>query len=182
MENYLKQAVGTLPTDSFLCNTLNYVFGDYPYLKTIQEDVYGIIQLFLSETNHPDVNQFQDISLHDNNVSGDRHVQSVSEDNECENFRLTHDKHDKTLEVTLNNDDTFYMTNSLDLATKLQQVQSVYCTSSCPDLDQKLTYKPQIPPYPVPIKTISHSEKEELGDCCKEHLWASMPIKDENIN
>ena len=52
LENYLKQVVGTLPTDSFLCNALDYVFGDYPHLNTIQEDVYEIIKLLLAETNH----------------------------------------------------------------------------------------------------------------------------------
>ena len=106
--------------------------------------------------------------MHDSSVSGDRHVKCVSEENECENSRLTQDKHDKTLEVMLNEDDTFYMTDSLDLAMKFKQVQPVYRTSSCPDLDQKLTYKPQIPSYPVPIETISQSEKEELGNCSKE--------------
>ena len=72
LKDYLEQAVGPLPTDLFLRNALHYLFPDYPHLQTIQEDVYSIIKLFLSETKHPDVNQFQDISLQLDSISGDK--------------------------------------------------------------------------------------------------------------
>ena len=56
----------------------------------------------------------------------------------------------KPLDLTYtHNDDTFYTTDSHELADQLNKVQSVYRTSSCPSLDKGLKYKPQAPPYPM---------------------------------
>ena len=140
-----------MPTDSFLRNALDYLFQDYPHLQTIQEDVYSIIKLFLSETKHPDVNQFQDISLHVDSVSGDiaptnTPLSDIPHKDDSPDILDS----DKPLDLTYtHNDDTFYTMDSHELADKLNKVQSTYHTSSCPSLDKGLNYKPQLPPYPT---------------------------------
>ena len=130
---------------------MDYLFQDYPHLQTIQEDVYSIIKLFLSETKHPDVNQFQDISLQLDSVSGDKAlVKDLSSDKSHIDDSPDLLDSDQPLDLThTHNDDIFYTTDSHDLADQLGRVQSVYHTSSCPSLDKGLKYKPQIPPYPT---------------------------------
>ena len=130
---------------------MDYLFQDYPHLQSIQEDVYSIIKLFLSETKHPDVNQFQDISLQFDSVSGDKALvkELLDDKSHIDNSPDLLDS-DQPLDLTYTcNDDTFYTTNGHDLADQLGRVQSVYHTSSCPSLDKGLEYKPQIPPYPT---------------------------------
>ena len=128
LKDYLEQAVSPLPTDSFLRNALDYLFQDYPHLQSIQEDVYSIIKLFLSETKHPDVNQFQDISFQFDSVSGDKAPVKKEPDDKSH----IHDSpdlldSDQPLDLTyICNDDTFYTTDSHDLADQLGRVQSVY--------------------------------------------------------
>ena len=182
LKDYLEQAVGPLPTDSFLRNALDYLFQDYPHLQTIQENVYSIIKLFLSETKHPDVNQFQDISLQFDSVSGDK--VPVKE-------LLSHKTHiddspdlldsDQPLDLTYtHNDDTFYTMDSHDLADQLGRVQSVYCTSSCPSLDKGMKYKPQVPPYPTEGVSQKVTSEGETTECI--HHDKGDPLKPEDTD
>ena len=130
LKDYLEQAVGPLPTDSFLRIALDYLFQDYPHLQTIQEDVYSIIKLFLSETKHPDINQFQDISLHFDSILGDTAlVKALPSDISHKDDSPVLLDSDKPLDLTYtHNDDTFYTTDSRELADQLNKVQSVYRT------------------------------------------------------
>ena len=140
-----------MPTHSFLWNALDYLFQDYPHLQSIQEDVYSIIKLFLSETKHPDVNQFQDISLQFDSISGAKApVKDLRSDRLYVDDSPDLLDSDQPLDLTCtHNDDTFYTMDSHEIAHQLGRVQSVYHTSSCPSLDKGLKYKPQIPPYPT---------------------------------
>ena len=183
LKDYLEQAVGPLPTDSFLRNALDYLFQDYPHLQTIQEDVYLIIKLFLSEIKHPDVNQFQDISLHFDSISGDKALvkKLPSDISHIDDSPDLLDS-DKPLDLTYtHNDDTFYIRDSHDLADQLGKVQSVYHTSSSPSLNKGLKYKPQIPPYP----TEGTSPQVESGVETKECIHcdkADTPIMEDADN
>ena len=180
LKDYLEQAVGPLPTNSFLRNALDYLFQDYPHLQTIQEDVYSIIKLFLSETKHPDVNQFQDISLHFDSVSGDKvPVKKLPSDISPIDDSPDLLDSDKPLDLTYtHNDDTFYTTDSHDLADQLDKVQSVYCTSSCPSFDKGLKYKPQIPPYPTERTSPQVESGVETKECI-HHDEGDTPIMED---
>ena len=193
LKDYLEQAVGTLPSASFLREALDCLFTDYAHLQTIQEDIYSIIKLYLSEHNHPDVNQFQDICMHDNKVSGDRVpvtkqciIEPVKRTDNCDVL----DCGDKPLDLSNTRaDDTFYSTASQGLTEQLSTEQSVYRTSSCPHLEKGLDYKPQLPlgtekarvtPLSPPqenIDTTHHNSDHTIKEPeCKENpLRASTP-------
>ena len=169
-----------MPTDLFLRNALDYLFQDYPHLQTIQEDVYSIIKLFLSETKHPDVNQFQDISLQLNSISGDKAlVKDLPSDKSHIDDSPDLLDSDQPLDLTyIHNDDTFYTTDSHDLADQLGRVQSVYCTSSCPSLDKGLKYKPQIPPYPTESASPKVASEVEITECIHRDKGESLKTED----
>ena len=166
-----------------LRNALDYLFQDYPHLQTIQEDVYSIIKLFLSETKHPDVNQFQDISLHFDSVSGDKApVKKLPSDILHIDDSPDLLDSDKPLDLTYtHNDDTFYTTDSHNLADQLGKVQSVYCTSSCPSLDKGLKYKLQIPLYPTKGMSPQVESGEEAKECI-HHDDGDTPLMEDTDN
>ena len=167
---------------SVFTNTLDYLFQGYPHLQSIQEDVYSIIKLFLSETKHPDVNQFQDISLQFDSVSGDKApVKELPDDKS--HIDDSHDllDSDQPLDLTYTcNDDTFYTTDSHDLADQLGRVQSVYRTSSCPSLDKGLKYKPQIPPYPTEGESSKVDPEVRITECLHREKGDSLKTEDAN--
>ena len=159
---------------------MDYLFQDYPHLQRIQEDVYSIITLFLSETKHPDVNQFQDISLQLDSVSGDKApVKDLPSDKSHIDDSPNLLDSDQLLDLTYtHNDDTFYTTDSHDLADHLGRVQSVYHTSSCPSLDKGLKYKPQIPPYPTERASPKVASEVEITECLPRDKGKSLKTED----
>ena len=63
LEKYLWETVGTLPHLSLLRLSLDAVFDEFPEISAIQTKVYRMLKCYLSVTNHPAVQQFQDIHL-----------------------------------------------------------------------------------------------------------------------
>ena len=62
-EDYLYQAVITLPCQSLLRLALDSVFEEFPEISAIQTKVYRMLKCHLSIINHSSITQFDDISL-----------------------------------------------------------------------------------------------------------------------
>ena len=63
LEQYLYEAVGSLPYQSLLRLALDSVFEEFPEISAIQTKVYRMLKCHLSILNHSSTTQFDDISL-----------------------------------------------------------------------------------------------------------------------
>ena len=130
LSSYYSQPIGPLPNQEFVRNVLDLVFQKFLPLQTIQEYLYSVIKHFLVGLKHPDWMQFRYI---DDKVSDPTLTKDCISESHNEHLADDQDSvHDKTQDL----DCTYVTTDSVFLDQRLLQIQAVYRTVSCSDLEK----------------------------------------------